>query len=190
MPIRLFASLLVTVLLAVPVAQATGVTEVQFRDLFFRGGNPSPKADRMSGGTIELTGFIAMAPTEESPFLVLTGAPTEKCPYCNASDDDHDHLPYVLVYPEGAFQHSQFSPRTRVRVRGILSAEHSYEDFYGLHNDVRILGAQVVKDQGAMNPVITRLRAKRAAEKAARAAVDGTAPVPAANVIDPRSVDE
>ena len=152
------------------VAYSAGATQqVQFRDLFFRGGKPSPQAASISGTTIEMVGFVAEAPSHDSPFLVLVGAPTDHCPYCN-SVDDLDHLPYVLVYPDHPFDHHEFGSRTRIRVVGQLSASHDFEDYFGIHNDLRILSASVMRDLPAANPVQERLRAKRAAARKARAA--------------------
>lgn len=169
MPIRLTVLFLILAVVAVPVVHAAGgVTQVQFRDLFFRGGKPSPKAVNISGTSVEMIGFIAEAPTEDSPFLVLVGTPTNFCPYCNGIDDK-EHLPYVLVYPSHDFSHDEFAGRTRVRVAGQLYASHDYENVYGIHNDVRINAAVVSRDARAINPVLVRRKAALAAKAGAKA---------------------
>lgn len=154
---RTFAAALAMLLPIAALADTTFL--VQFRDLFFQGGKPSPRATWMSGATVELTGFLTPPPDEESPFLVLVGVPTTICPYCT-SVDEQDHLPYVLVYPDTPFDRSNVTSRTRIRVRGTLNISHEFEGFYGIHNDVRILAAQVERDERSVNPVQQRLRAK------------------------------
>ena len=186
MPIRLTVLFLLLAVLAVPVVQAAGgVTQVQFRDLFFRGGKPSSLAVKMTGNSIEMTGFIAEAPTMESPFLVLVGTPTNFCPYCNGIDDK-EHLPYVLVYPSHEFSHDEFKGRTRVRVAGQLYASHDYENVYGIHNDVRIDAAVVSRDARAINPVLVRRKAAIAAERAKAAGADASDTVVERAPADPR----
>ncbi len=143
------------------------VLGVQMRDLFTLRGKPSPTAVELSGRHVELAGFLAPAPDEQSPFLVLVGAPTSFCPYCTTVDE-RDHLPFVLVYPSEEFDRTGLADNARVRVIGQMSASHGYEDTYGIHNDIRILSAEVVRDVRAVNPVRARLQAARAAASRSR----------------------
>ncbi|MGF1447138.1 MAG: hypothetical protein ACFBRM_13195 [Pikeienuella sp.] len=117
---------------------------VQFRELFSGIGKPTDRAVELSGNVIEIEGFLAPPPSYNSPFLVFVGAPTVKCPYCSSINDE-EHLPYILVYPnEGdSFPRTQ---RHRLKVVGRIMASHDHEPIYGLHNDIRILDAQVTLD--------------------------------------------
>lgn len=121
-------------------------TPVQFRDLFIAGGKPSPGAIGLSIArrSISLAGFFAPPPPGGSPFQVLVGAPTETCPYCTTIDDK-EHLPFVLVYGADG-QPVSFPPSTRVRVTGRIDTGHENEDVFGIHNDVRIVDAVIVRD--------------------------------------------
>lgn len=58
-------------------------TYVQFRELFNSKGKPSLRAVSLAGQRIEMIGFMTPAPAEHSPFIVLVGAPTHRCPYCS-----------------------------------------------------------------------------------------------------------
>lgn len=142
--------------IAADAAAAVGDTEageqeisepvyVQFRDLFDHKGKPSPRAVALAGRTIEMIGFVADPPSDDSPFMVFVGSPSEFCPYCSSIDEE-DHLPYVLVYTDAPLD--RVSATTRIRVTGRLQASHDYEPAYGLHNDVRLWEATVVYDQG------------------------------------------
>ncbi|MEL7000068.1 MAG: hypothetical protein AAFP68_17545 [Pseudomonadota bacterium] len=137
---------------------------LQFRDVFgSNSGKPSRQGANRSGKAVQIVGFLAPPPTNDSPFVVMVGAPTSFCPYCTAVDEQ-DHLPYILVYPDAPMDLSSITTRTRVRVEGIISVSHDHEDRYGLHNDVRILKATITRDQRAINPVQALLRQKRAAD--------------------------
>ena len=125
-------------------------TLVEFRQLFNARGKPSARAVELSGRLVEIVGFLTPPPSDDSPFLVFVGAPTAFCPYCEVVDET-DHPPYVLVYHEEGIDRAGL--RSRVRVRGIVQAEHQNEAFYGIHNDVRLLEAEVRRDQWRENPV-------------------------------------
>ena len=118
---------------------------VQFRDLF-RSGKPSPRAMELNGQKVLIQGFFADRPADDSPFYVLVGAPTQYCPYCSTVNEQ-DHLPFVLVYPHAEVP--GHGGRTRVAVEGVLDAGLNYESTFGLHNDLRLLEAQVRIDARA-----------------------------------------
>ncbi len=136
---------------------------VRFRELFDGRGKASDRAVELNGRRVEMIGFQTPAPTRQSPFLVVVGAPSVVCPYCS-SVDDREHLPYVLVYPETEMPN--VNPRLRLRIVGEISASHQHESYYGLHNDVRILNATVLPDQRYRNPVRDRIAGRGAAEAA------------------------
>lgn len=127
---------------------------VQFRTLFFGNGKPSVVAASLRGRTVEMIGFAADAPDEDSPFMVFVGAPTEHCPYCS-SIDDQEHLPYILVYPQDEVV-PEFHGRTRLRVVGRIDVGHENEGEYGIHNDVRLIDATVEVDELLRNRVLPR----------------------------------
>ncbi|MGF1502330.1 MAG: hypothetical protein ACFBSD_10995 [Paracoccaceae bacterium] len=149
---------LAAALLAAIPAAATAPLEgdapvtVQFRELF-DGGKPSALAQELNGRAIEIVGFFAPPPTAESPFYVLVGAPAQFCPYCSAVHEQ-DHLPYVLVYPEG--ETTRYGARARIRIVGRLDAGVNHENFYGIHNDLRLFDAVVLRDRQRINPVRQR----------------------------------
>lgn len=122
---------------------------VQFRDLFTPSGKPSLDTLNWRGKVVEVVGFQTPPPEPDSPFLVLVGAPSNTCPYCE-SVDETEHPPYALVYPKDEWRH--VSPRTRIRVAGELATSHNYDDSYGIHNDVRLLRAVVIRDPLALRP--------------------------------------
>lgn len=169
----LLRSVLIIALLPIASAFAEDAFPMHFRDLFERGGKPSTTAKFFSGEKILITGYLAPPPTEESPFLVLVGAPTSFCPYCT-SVDERDHLPYVLIYPDPPFDARSVGQRTRIVVSGELDAGVQNEKFYGLHNDLRVVSARVELDERNQNPVRKRLNPRKAA----------TAPSPEAFAID------
>lgn len=143
---------------------ALAADEVQFRDLFFQGGKPSPKAERMAGQVVTLSGFLAPPPEETSPFLVLVGVPVAKCPYC-ATEDDEEQLPFVLVYPDTPFDRAGVRARTRIRVQGRVETGEQYDPTFGLPNSVRIIAAQIERDMRMINPVQLQLRSERIAAR-------------------------
>lgn len=132
-------------------APETQVIPVQMRDLFVPGGKPSAKAVFLSGRQIAIAGFAAEPPDEDSPFLVLVGAPTAFCPYC-ATIDEQDHLPYILVYPEDVEVVGDIDKNARIRVIGELETSHGFDQDYGVHNDIRLTSALVARDTQAVNP--------------------------------------
>lgn len=152
------ATFLMAAVLSSPAAQAVdGAKEpthavdaapvrVQFRDLFNGNGKPTDRAVSLSGQFIEIVGFFTPPPTRESPFRVLVGAPTAICPYCTAINEV-DHLPYVLVYADEEI--GRVGLRARMRIVGQIFASHDHEQFYGLHNDIRIIGATITPDARA-----------------------------------------
>lgn len=157
----LLQSVLMVVLLPFASPLAEDAFPMQFRDLFERGGKPSTTAKFFAGEKIQLTGYLAPPPTEESPFLVLVGAPTSYCPYCT-SVDERDHLPYVLIYPDPPFDGRSVGQRTRIVVSGELDTGVQNEMFYGLHNDLRVVSARVEFDERNQNPVRRRLNPRKA----------------------------
>ena len=129
-------------------------TPVMFRDLFSGRGKASFKASALHGKRIEMIGFMAPPPDyDDSPFLVLVGVPTTFCPYCSTVNDQ-EHLPFVLVYPDHELDQRTIGLRRRLKVTGILDAGSSDDDFFGIHNDLRLFDAEVVFD--AYEPRIVR----------------------------------
>lgn len=123
---------------------------VQFRDLFTRDGKPSARAIALDGQRVRMTGFLAIPPSKDSPFLVFVGAPTVHCPYCTTVREE-SHDPYALIYPADP----ETAPRARKRrieVVATLDAQAEHEHFYGLHNDVRLLAAEVRYDEPYRHP--------------------------------------
>ena len=142
-------------------------TLIQFRDLFDRRGKPSIHSVRLNGTPVEMVGFMAPPPDQDSPFLVLVGVPTTFCPYCSTVNE-HDHLPFVLVYPDEEIDLSKIGPRRRLRISGLLDAGHGHEGFYGIHNDVRITDAKVSFDQYEQRILPGQLGRKRAGQAGER----------------------
>lgn len=157
--LALFALVLGMLMPHAPAHAGGNFSFVQFRDLF-RGGKPSPNAQDLDGSHVGLVGFFAPPPTDDSPFLVMVGNPTSVCPYCTTVSEE-EHLPFVLVYPQVPFDWSYYGQRRRYRVVGKLSAGGQNENFYQIHNDLRIVDAVVVPDQRTSNPTLERLKAKR-----------------------------
>lgn len=146
-------------------------TPLQFRDLF-HAGKPSPRAHDLSreGAAVILSGFFAEQPPGGSPFNVMVGAPTEKCPYCSTSDDD-EKLPFILIYAADGGAPGQeaqrYSTRMRLRVVGRVEAGLAYDEFYGFPNELRVVDAEIMEDPHAVRlgqrPMASSLRRAGAA---------------------------
>lgn len=128
---------------------AAAPVQVEFRALFDQRGKPSERAYALNGKLVEVVGFMADRPSTDTPFFVFVGAPSHACPYCTGLDE-REHVPYAFVYTEGDVQPTGL--RARIRVTGFLQAEAQYENMFGIHNDLRILKAQLRRDALAVNP--------------------------------------
>lgn len=136
-------------------ASAAQIPTLMFRDLFKQGRLPNARAETLAGKRVRLMGFFAPQVIEDLPFSVMTGAPTQRCPYCSEGEAV-EHLPYLLVYPVDAVK--TYGARERLIVEGELEVGLEYDEQLGQPNQMRIRGARVLNVKPLKE--FTRPRAK------------------------------
>jgi len=129
-------------------AEAAVLPLLQFRDIFRQDRQPNENAEKLAGERVRLEGFFAPQVIDDLPFSVMTGAPTQRCPYCSQGEDE-EVFPFLLVYPEDGIR--EYGARARLIVEGDLEVGLAYDNALNQANFIRMRNARVMKARDVIN---------------------------------------